>query len=62
MGLVNKSFLRHDPDTGRLEVHELLRQYAQERLGEATQVSNEAMGAHAAYYADFMEEVAAAQG
>ncbi|MGB3702981.1 MAG: hypothetical protein WA997_17095 [Anaerolineales bacterium] len=37
MGLVHKSFLSHDPDTGRLEVHELLRQYAQERLGEATQ-------------------------
>lgn len=30
--LVNKSFLTHDPATGRYEVHELLRQYAAERL------------------------------
>ncbi|MCP4541032.1 MAG: AAA family ATPase [Chloroflexi bacterium] len=30
--LVNKSLLRRDHDTGRYEVHELLRQYAEERL------------------------------
>lgn len=56
MGLVNKSFLSHDPDSGRFVVHELLRQYAQERLGKTPQASRAAEEAHSAYYADFMEE------
>ena len=38
-GLVNKSFLSHDPDSGRLEVHELLRQYAQEQLEKTPEAS-----------------------
>jgi predicted ATPase/DNA-binding CsgD family transcriptional regulator len=53
-GLVNKSFLSRDPDSGRLEVHELVRQYAQERLGETPEASVGAQEAHAAYYAEFM--------
>ena len=53
-GLVNKSLLSHDPDSGRLEIHELLRQYAQERLGETLQSRLSAQDAHAAYYAEFM--------
>ena len=32
MSLVNKSFIRRDADTARYEVHELLRQYANEHL------------------------------
>ena len=31
-GLVSKSFLLYDPEFGRLSVHELLRQYAEEHL------------------------------
>ena len=31
-GLVNKSFLSHNPDTGRFEIHEVLRHYTQEKL------------------------------
>ena len=54
--LVNKSFLSHDPLSGRLEVHELLRQYAQERLEKTPQDCDSAQESHAAYYADFMEE------
>jgi predicted ATPase/DNA-binding CsgD family transcriptional regulator len=54
--LVNKSFLNHDPDSGRLEVHELLRQYAEENLEKTPQASLSAHEAHAAYYADFMEQ------
>lgn len=56
VGLVNKSFLNHDPDTGRLEIHELLRQYAQEKLGEQTEASRSTQEAHAAYYAEFMQQ------
>ena len=55
-GLVNKSLLCHDPSCGRFEVHELLRQYAQERLGEAPEVRICAQEAHAAYYAAFMQQ------
>ena len=53
-GLVNKSLLSHDPDSGRLEIHELLRQYAQEQLWKTQQVNLSAQEAHAAYYAEFM--------
>jgi predicted ATPase/DNA-binding CsgD family transcriptional regulator len=55
-GLANKSFLSHDPDSGRLEVHELLRQYAQERLAETPETSALAQEAHAAYHAEFMQQ------
>jgi len=54
--LVNKSFLNHDPDSGRLEVHELLRQYAEENLERTPQASLSAHEAHAAYYTEFMEQ------
>jgi predicted ATPase/DNA-binding CsgD family transcriptional regulator len=55
-GLVNKSFLNHEPDTGRLEIHELLRQYAQEKLEAKPEARINAQGAHAAYFAAFMED------
>jgi predicted ATPase/DNA-binding CsgD family transcriptional regulator len=55
-GLVDKSFLSHDPDSGRLEVHELLRQYAQERLEKTPETNLSAHEAHAAHYAEFMEQ------
>jgi predicted ATPase/DNA-binding CsgD family transcriptional regulator len=54
--LVNKSILRHDPNTGRLGIHELLRQYAQEKLENTPQASDSTKEAFAAYYADFMEK------
>jgi predicted ATPase/DNA-binding CsgD family transcriptional regulator len=55
-GLVNKSFLSHDLDSGRFEVHELLRQYAQEQLGETPEASVSAHEAHATYFASFMQQ------
>jgi predicted ATPase/DNA-binding CsgD family transcriptional regulator len=55
-GLVDKSFLSHDPGSGRLEVHELLRQYAEEHLEKTPEASLSAHEAHAAYYAEFMEQ------
>lgn len=56
MGLVNKSLLSRDPNSGRLEIHELLRQYAQEQLEMNQEVNQLTLEAHAAYYAEFMEE------
>ncbi|MGD2159016.1 MAG: LuxR C-terminal-related transcriptional regulator [Anaerolineales bacterium] len=55
-GLVNKSFLSHDPDSGRLEIHELLRQYIQEQLEKTLEASTSAKEAHAVFYAEFMEQ------
>jgi tetratricopeptide (TPR) repeat protein len=56
MNLVSKSFLTHDPDLGRLDFHELLRQYAMEMLAENDQVLQSIQRAHAVYFADFMDK------
>ncbi|NDJ61770.1 MAG: protein kinase [Chloroflexi bacterium] len=53
--LANKSLLRRDADTGRYEVHELLRQYAEEAL-ERTGQLDAACAAHSRYYIDFMRQ------
>ena len=54
-GLVNKSLLTGQPDTRRYELHELLRQYAEEKL-EADPTAKQAIHqAHATFYADFMQ-------
>jgi tetratricopeptide (TPR) repeat protein len=54
--LVNKSLLNHDPDSGRLEIHEMLRQYAQDRLEKTPEASITAQETHAAYFAEFMHQ------
>jgi len=54
--LVNKSFLSYEPESRRLEIHELLRQYAQERLEDTPQKYVEAQEAQAAYFAEFMKD------
>jgi DNA-binding SARP family transcriptional activator/predicted ATPase len=53
--LVGKSFLRRDA-SGRYEMHELLRQYAAERLLNMAQEHQEAYHRHCAYFADFMQQ------
>jgi tetratricopeptide (TPR) repeat protein len=55
MALVNKSLLHRTP-TGRYEVHELLRQYAAEKLDRMPDAGEEVRDRHCAYY------VAALQG
>jgi predicted ATPase/DNA-binding CsgD family transcriptional regulator len=54
--LVHKSFLRHDPESGRFAVHELLRQYAEQQSEMTPEVRRSAEEAHADYFADFMEQ------
>ncbi|RPI94271.1 MAG: tetratricopeptide repeat protein, partial [Chloroflexi bacterium] len=48
-GLVHKALLRRHPHTGRYEVHELLRQYAEARLG-ASGEAQRVRDAHSQYY------------
>jgi len=55
-GLVNKSFLRHDPVSNRFEIHELLRQYAQEQVKKTPKDRVFAMEAHASYFGNFMDQ------
>ncbi len=54
--LANKSFLNTSADKGRYYVHELLRQYGEEALGEDAARHEAARTAHARCYALFMEE------
>lgn len=53
--LVNKSLLRRDPD-GRYQVHELLRQYAENQLGAASSDVTKFYDSHCAYYAAQLEK------
>jgi predicted ATPase/DNA-binding CsgD family transcriptional regulator len=54
-GLVNKSFLQRDPDSGRYSVHELLRQYAGERLSQTPDREVAVRDRHCTYFSKFMD-------
>lgn len=51
--LVDKSLLRCEPN-GRYQVHELLRQYAEEKLEASAMDATDAHEAHCMYYAEFL--------
>jgi predicted ATPase len=53
MSLMNKSLIRRDADSGRYQIHELLRQYAEQRL-EITSTADETRLKHSDYYIDFL--------
>ena len=55
MRLVNKSLIQVNTE-GRCDLHELLRQYAEERL-EGCGQKNATRDAHSAYYADLLEKL-----
>ena len=52
--LANKSLLTANPDTGRYQVHELLRQYAAAALQRDRDRYRQIRDSHAAFYADLM--------
>jgi len=53
--LVDQSLLRQAP-SGRYEIHELLRQYAAEKLCETQGAEEKTRDQHSAYYADFLHQ------
>lgn len=53
--LVDKSFLRWEPD-GRYQIHELLRQAAQEQLAQHPGAAEQVQSAHGHYFAHFAEQ------
>jgi DNA-binding SARP family transcriptional activator len=55
-GLVNKSFLLHDPANGRFELHELLRQFGQMQLEQTPEAIPILMEEYSKYFAGFMEK------
>ncbi len=52
--LVSQSLVEHTPE-GRYELHELLRQYAQERLHQSPEVERQVRDRHSAYYSAALE-------
>jgi predicted ATPase/DNA-binding CsgD family transcriptional regulator len=56
-GLVDKSLLRHAPDTGRYDMHELLRQYAAEHLNQTPKVREKVLDRHYNYYTEFLYQL-----
>lgn len=54
LALLHKSWLQRNA-AGRYEIHELLRQYAAEKLADDPRASQAARRNHALYYADFLK-------
>ncbi|MEO8180306.1 MAG: protein kinase [Deltaproteobacteria bacterium] len=52
--LLNQSLLRRDAQSGRYEVHELIRQYAREKLDDIPALSASTFEQHADYFASFL--------
>ena len=52
--LADKSLLRRDPQTGRYEIHEMLRQYGERELAAADSANQEALQVHASFFADLL--------
>ena len=55
LSLVNKSMIRRDSTTGRYEIHELLRQYAEEQ-STAAGILDTVRDDHCSYFADYLDE------
>lgn len=53
---VNRSLLRRDLETGRYEMHELLRQYAREHLQAMAGTGETVARAHANYFSDLIQQ------
>jgi predicted ATPase len=52
--LVNKSLLRRDPESTRYEAHEILRQYAAEKLGGCPDIESDIKNRHCLYYLELL--------
>jgi serine/threonine protein kinase/predicted ATPase len=55
MSLTKKSLIRRDADSGRYQIHELLRQFAEERLQHSSGLEK-ILAQHMTYFADFMAD------
>ncbi len=55
--LLGKSLLRRDPNSGRYDIHELLRQYAEDHLTASPDHVSETRDRYCSYYVDFLHEL-----
>jgi predicted ATPase/DNA-binding SARP family transcriptional activator/Tfp pilus assembly protein PilF len=55
LALLDRSFIRR-ADSGRYDIHELLRQYGAERLQQQAMLAAETRSRHAYYYAAFLQQ------
>lgn len=53
-GLVDKSFIRRDPHSGRYDIHELLRQYGAAQLEQVPQEAASVVNLHCACYMELL--------
>ncbi|MEY2934910.1 MAG: hypothetical protein RL033_5659 [Pseudomonadota bacterium] len=58
--LVKQSFIRRDPRSGRYQLHEMLRQYASDKLESDADACSAAQERHAHHYAAFLGQRSAA--
>jgi len=58
--LVRKSLIQYLPDTERYEMHELMRQYAEQQLNNS-EIRNEITQAHSSHYLQVLNELSASQ-
>lgn len=56
LSLTNKALIFRNAESGRFEIHELLRQYSFERLAEQPDALNETFDKHARYFAAFADQ------
>ena len=57
VGLVDKSWLRYSSESGRYDIHELLRQFAQECLEDSGDVAYETHQRHCHYYMQLLRDI-----
>lgn len=54
--LINKSFIRFQPETGRYAIHELMRQFGAEKLNHSPIAAEHAARRHSAYFAEKLSQ------
>ena len=55
-GLINKSLLQYNQQTGRYQVHELLRQFGEEKLDAQKHLANSVRDRHSSYYCQLLQK------
>ena len=55
-GLINKSLLQYNQQTGRYQVHELLRQFGEKKLDQKKRLANPVRDRHSSYYCQRLQE------
>lgn len=55
--LTRKSFLKHDMENGRYDIHELMRQFGAEKLAQTSEIETATRDRHLTYFTDLAKEL-----